>query len=135
MKHYAITSSLISKVLAFSFTAFMFIAPLTTLAQTNAAFNDIAATVGSVGNIFQYSIGIVTTLIFLFFFWNLALFIYKEGDEKAEARTKMLWGVVGIAVFSTLWGAVAFLRSVTGVKNEPGDSPQNINLPRAEFVQ
>ena len=49
----------------------------------------------------------------LFFFWGLTMFILKAGDEeaRAEAKQKMIWGVVAVFIMVSFWGLVGFLSS------------------------
>ena len=99
--------------------------------DTHAAADLTGSTV-ELSNLFSRSIGIINVLIFLFFFWKLALFVLsKEEDKKAQAKDHLLWSVVGIAVFSTLWGAVAFLRNVTGIGDNTDELkvPDNVKIP------
>ena len=72
-------------------------------------------------------IPIAVALAILFFFYQMAMFILKDGDEKEKHKTKMLWGVIAIAVMVSIWGLVSVLQNVFGVGEE---SAGTINTPR-----
>ena len=71
------------------------------------------------------AIPIAFALALLFFFWGVAQYIRKSGDEKEEGKQVMVWGVVALFVISSIWGIVAFIRGELGV----GDV-DNQNVPR-----
>lgn len=56
-------------------------------------------------------------LCIAFFFWGVADFILKAGDEKSrsEGKRRILWSVIAIFVFSSIWGIIRFLANVIGV--------------------
>ena len=130
MRNYAITSVVGNKLVVWSamFGALLFAFPAHAQIKTNTTLDAASDSLYSLTTVVSYLTSIVIAFIFIFFFWNLAKFIKAEGDEKAEARTRMLWGVVGIAVFSTLWGAVAFLRNITGVQES--NAVEDLVIPR-----
>ena len=100
--------------------------------QGNTALEPALGTVGSVLAVTGTLTAIVTGLIFIYFFWNLGMFIMKDGEQKEAAKDHLLWSVVGIAIFSTLWGAVAFLRNITGIGNDSNErtAPEDVQIPR-----
>ncbi len=59
----------------------------------------------------------------VFFLWNVFIFVKSGGDEagKTEARDKMIYGIIGIAVMVSVWGLVSFV-----VDSTVGTSP---NIP------
>ncbi len=60
--------------------------------------------------------GIVVTLAFLFFFWNLTVFI-RESDRATlqQAKQKMGWAALAIFVMVSVWGVVQFISALTGI--------------------
>lgn len=61
----------------------------------------------------------LTTLIFaaavLYFLYGVFSFVKNPGDEKAreEARTKIIYGVIGLTVMASIYGLIGFLGSST----------------------
>ncbi len=52
----------------------------------------------------------------LFFLWGIVKYIKSDaGNEKAEGRRIMVWGVVGLFVAFCIWGIIAFLQSELGL--------------------
>ena len=64
------------------------------------------------------------TLAVLFFFWGMAKYIQSAGDEKAEGKKMMVWGVVALFVMSSVWGLVYFIRDELGL-----DDASNMKIP------
>ena len=59
---------------------------------------------------------IAVSLAFFYFFWNLFQFIKAaEADSKEAAQGKMVWSLVAIIVIVSLWGIIAFVRSIFGI--------------------
>ncbi|MEK7642787.1 MAG: hypothetical protein AAB392_03245 [Patescibacteria group bacterium] len=67
-------------------------------------------------------IPIAFALCLLYFFWGVAKYIKSEGEGKAEGRSIMLWGIVGLFVASSIWGIVIFIQ-------------KELNLPKVDNVQ
>ena len=96
------------------------------LAQGKSSFvgdDSLSLAVGGVGKGVEtfgtlVSLGttIAVSLAFFFFFWNLFKFIRAgDADSKEEAQGKMVWSLVAIIVIVSLWGIIAFVRSVLGI--------------------
>ncbi|MFH0846300.1 MAG: hypothetical protein V1851_02815 [Patescibacteria group bacterium] len=52
---------------------------------------------------------LVASCAVLFFIYALTMYMLKAGDEQAEARQQMLWGVIILFVMISVWGLVAIL--------------------------
>lgn len=61
------------------------------------------------------AIPIVFALALLFFFWGVANYILKSGQEKDEGKKIMVWGVVALFVMSSVWGLTKFIRTELGI--------------------
>ena len=75
-------------------------------------------------NLLLKMLPIVFGLAILVFWWGLAKFILKAGDESAreEGKQIMKWGIVALFVIVSMWGIIGFLRSefsITGDGNFP----------------
>ena len=102
------------------------------LAQSESSFtgdDSLSLAVGGVGKGVEtfgtlVSLGttIAVSLAFFFFFWNLFKFIKAgDADSKEEAQGKMVWSLVAIIVIVSLWGIIAFVRSVLGIEQGPSN--------------
>lgn len=88
------------------------------LTQTN---NFFIAVKNIVSNLL---IPLAFTLALLFFFWGVAKYIRSEGNDKAQARQIMVWGVIALFVMSAVWGLVRFIRTEFGIGPDT-----NITIP------
>ena len=71
----------------------------------------------SFANLVNIITGIVVSLAFLYFFWNLAKYIRDE-EEHEEAKKRMGWSVLAIIVITSLWGIVSFVRNIVGIDGQ-----------------
>jgi len=56
-------------------------------------------------------------LAVIYFFWGLAQYIIKSGNEEArtEARNIMIYGIIILFVMLSVWGLVGLVGSTFGV--------------------
>ncbi len=77
------------------------VTPLFVSAQS-FGLSDLLAAIYSLVSLF---IPIVFTLALLYFFWGVALFIRTAGESDVkEGKAKMIWGIVGLFVMTSIWG-------------------------------
>jgi hypothetical protein len=81
---------------------------------------NITSLLEAIGRLINTALPIVIALGLLFFFYGLALFIFKSGDpeEQKKGRSIMIWGVVALFVMVSVWGLVRFLNTAFGVQQE-----------------
>ena len=93
--------------------------------------DELTGLVVAVRGIVDILIPLVFALAILFFFWGLAQFILAAGDESAASagKSKMIWGIVAIAVMASIWGLVFFLQDNLGVE-QFGAPPVNPLIPQ-----
>lgn len=62
---------------------------------------------------------VLATLVFL---WGILKYITAGGDAAkiAEARSYILWGIVGLAVMASVWAIISYLKDTLGI--EGGDN-------------
>ncbi len=62
---------------------------------------------------------LVIGIALLVFFWGLAKFILRAGDEKAreEGKQIMKWGIIALFVLVSVWGIIEFLQGEFGFSN------------------
>ena len=101
--------------------------------ERNSELSTIQQSLNSVLDFVSTSSVIIVGLAFLFFFYNLAMYILKgesDPNKKEGAKKNMIWAVLAIFVLTTIWGLVAFVRNIVGV--EEGDA-NNIDVPTVDF--
>jgi len=86
--------------------------------------------IDSTGDIVSLLIRISVAVALLVFFWGLAKFVVKAGDEVEEGKRIMKWGILALFVMISVWGIVGFFQKELGLPDttvpEPTDAP-NIN--------
>lgn len=99
--------------------SFMALMPLLTFAAVN--FDSI---LGEVGNALKIILPILISLAVIFFIYSLLLYILKEGEEKAKAKTQMIWGIVILFVMISVWGLVDILTETFNLDTSLPDMPK-----------
>ncbi len=66
---------------------------------------------------------ILISLAVIFFIFSLLMFILKEGEDKAEAKTQMIWGIVILFVMISVWGLVGVLSDTLNLDNTMPNVP------------
>jgi len=75
-------------------------------------------TTGIIGVINTIVVPIIGALMFLFFIWGVVnYFFLHSADEtkRKEGREFVLWGILGIVLFFSIWGIVNLLLSTLGI--------------------
>ena len=77
--------------------------------------------------IFSLVVPVLIALGVIYFIWGVITYVVS-GDEEAKkkGRSRMVWGIVGMAVIIALWGLVKIL---TNTFVGPNPNIQNINFP------
>ncbi len=57
-------------------------------------------------------------LSMVFFLWGLSQFILNAGDvkKKEEGKSKMVWGIVALTVFVSIYGIINWIVDATGLQ-------------------
>ncbi len=73
-------------------------------------------------NIGQKLIPFLGVVAFLFFVWNIAMFIKETGNGKEIKDTKnmLIWGVIGLFILVSIWGIISLLKSEVGFGGDVG---------------
>lgn len=82
----------------------------------------------TIGEWIQIIIPIVAALALLFFFWQLAMYIFKTGDEKADAKKGMVTGIIVLFVIASVWGIVALIGRTVGVGQGGQLDPPGVDI-------
>ena len=65
----------------------------------------------------QVLVPLLFSAAFLVFLWGVFNYFFLHGDEdkkRAEGRSFMIWGILGIVLLFSLWGFVNILLSILG---------------------
>jgi len=78
---------------------------------------------GIIGILNTIVVPFIATLIFGVFIWGVFKYFFwnNDGDVKKlqEGKDFVIWGVVGMAVFFSVWGFVNILLSTLGIAPTP----------------
>ena len=69
---------------------------------------------------------IIIAVAVIYFVYNAFMYmIAADEDRKAEAKSKIIYGIVGLFVMVSVWGLVAILSGTFGFSGteDPGDLP------------
>ena len=112
---------------------FLFVAMLTSVLPQVSFAQELGAiqkNLTAFGGLVNTSIIIVVSCAFLFFFYNLARYIFTGGETKESAKKGMMWGIVALLVLTSIWGIIIFLRNVLGIK---AGTDNEIKVPGVQF--
>lgn len=79
----------------------------------------------------KFVIGLLFVIATIIFLWGVIQFVASAGDEKkrTEGKSKIVWGIIGLAVMAGAWGVVNIIVDYFGVE---GQTPNVIvPIPRA----
>ena len=103
--------------------------PLVALAQVgvNTTYNGQTGVGGLMkwfSGILSLAVPLIISLAVVWFIWNVFQFAVAGNEEdKAKAKTQMIWGLVGIFVMVSVWGLIGILSSTfnlgTGMSSGP----------------
>jgi hypothetical protein len=90
---------------------------------------DLQGLVVNMGYVVNLLVPIASTLVVVFFFWGLAMFVLAAGDEEQSQKGKriMIGGILALFVMVTIWGIVGFMQNSIG--NTYGPANINVTLP------
>ncbi len=91
---------------------------------TFAALGGLKGLIGSIGSLLNSLIPIIFALCLIYFFWGISQFILHAGEEKtrAEGKNKMIWGVVALFIFISIYGILSVIANLTGVPTNTSSS-------------
>ncbi|MFZ2621293.1 MAG: hypothetical protein WAX37_02180 [Minisyncoccia bacterium] len=88
-----------------------------------AALNGVNGLLITFGSLISGSIiPILFGLSLVYFFWGISQFILNDaGNDKTrdEGKKKIIWGVVALFVFISIYGIIKLIGDVTGIKPLP----------------
>jgi len=120
-----------SKLLKFypSLVAGLSLLPLAVSAQPAPQPQQVERLIDQVKATFTLVITALFVIATVLFIWGVITYIVKSDDEKARGQAKqlMLWGIIGLAVISAVWGIVNLIiiyffgATTTPIPRLPGD--------------
>ena len=88
--------------------------PIVALAQYNPG-QGIGGLFILAGNLLKLALPLIISLAVVWFIYNVFRYmIAGSEDDKAKAKTDMVWGIVAIFVMVSVWGLVGILQSTFG---------------------
>jgi len=107
------------------FYIFISFVPLTTFAALGGA----RALLQEIHSLLGLVVPILLALSMIYFFWGIGQFILKDAgnDQTRESgKKKMIWGIVALFVFLSIYGILNFIGDMIGIR--PG-TPVQVQLP------
>ncbi|HMO78674.1 MAG TPA: hypothetical protein PJ997_00610 [Candidatus Paceibacterota bacterium] len=93
-----------------SYLLVAFILPVVSFAQT------LTDGVNTIGGIISSLVPILIGIALLTFIWGVIKYILsKDADGQSEAKSFMIWGIVGLFVIVSVWGIIELLASTFGI--------------------
>lgn len=88
-----------------------------------APFEGVKGLLTAFGGLLNLIIPILFGLSLVYFFWGVSQFILRAGEQKAreEGRNKMIWGIIALFVFVSIYGILGLIGGVLGI-NVSGSS-------------
>jgi hypothetical protein len=82
--------------------------------------NSLATKLTGIGTLVTY---LLVALAVIFIVWNVVMFMVRADDPegRGEARSKVIWGIVGLAIILSIWGLVGILTRTFSTQ-APSDS-------------
>ena len=108
------------------------LAPSVALAQAPVVdATSLADKLTSIGNTL---IGLLIAFAVIWIIISVIRFIMASGEERAERRSSILWGVVGLAIILCIWGLVAILTNTFNTYNQAPvqNFPVNPQVPAVQ---
>lgn len=111
------------------------VSPTLALAQPLGGLKSLLV---SFKDILNLLIPVLFGICLIYFFWGLAQFILHDaGNDKtrADGKQKMIWGIVALFVFVSIYGILNFIGSAIGITPTPGRTlPPSNNSGSSGFL-
>lgn len=72
-----------------------------------------------ISKVIQYAnqaVGFLMILATLYFIWCVLQLIRADEKTRAEAKQKVTWAVIGLAIMVSVWGLISFAANTLGVQ-------------------
>lgn len=94
---------------------FICLVPSVTLAAT--ALTGLKGLLTDFKGVLDLVVPVLFGLSLVYFFWGIGQFILHAGDVKTreEGRNKMIWGIIALFVFISIYGILKSIGSAIGI--------------------
>jgi len=95
---------------------------LPSLAQAQA-FQGLKSLLTSFGGLINKAIPVIFGICLVYFFWGLSQFILHDaGNDKTreDGKKKMIWGIVALFVFISIYGILRLIGELIGLPIQTG---------------
>ncbi|OHA17778.1 MAG: hypothetical protein A2664_04200 [Candidatus Taylorbacteria bacterium RIFCSPHIGHO2_01_FULL_46_22b] len=74
----------------------------------------------NVGSVLDVVVMVLVTIAVFVIIWGIFQFVVNAGDaeKRAEGRSRILWGVIGVFLLFSVWGLINILLSTFALTNE-----------------
>lgn len=86
----------------------------------------LKGTVDTFGSIVAAATPIAFALALLFFFYGLAMFILKSGEDKESGKNIMIWGTIALFIMTSIFGIIEFLQNTFDIKKNADITVPNV---------
>lgn len=89
------------------------------------ALADLSDTISQFQGYALQAINFLLVLATLVFLWGILKYITAGGDAAkiAEARSYILWGIIGLAVMASVWAIINYLKDTLGIQGGDNTIP------------
>jgi hypothetical protein len=113
----AIALSAFAPVLAFAQVS----SSSTAVCNTNSANAGIETVICQIYRIINIAIPVLILFGVAYLIYGIIMFVIAgDGEEKGNAKSVMIHGIIGLAVIFSIWGLVRILQSTFGLSNSSG---------------
>jgi hypothetical protein len=101
--------------------------PLMALAQSYTPGQGIGGLFNFVGVVLNRIVPLLISVAIVYFIWQVFQYtIAGDEEKKAQAKTHIIYGIVGLFVMVSVWGLVAILQSTFGTSGVTGSIGQQL---------
>jgi len=93
--------------------ASMLALPALAFAQTAPNFTYFESAFNAGKGLLGGLINVLMILAFVYFLWKVIQFITADAAKKADARTNMIYAIIGLFIMTSVWGIIGILRQTT----------------------
>ncbi len=99
----------------------------------SAPTGGIEALICKIGNILNILIPVMIILAVVYFIWGVIQFVISSSEEaKKNAKSHMIYGIIGLVVIVALWGLVNIVTTTLGT-NGTSNQLQSGQIPTVQY--
>ena len=117
------------KILAFVVAGLVPSVSFAAVAITTSVSGGVYGLLKWFGDMLILVVPLIISLAVVYFIWQVFRYAIAGNEEdKAKAKTHMIWGIVGIFVMVSVWGLVGILTSTFGTAGQSAMTGPSINV-------